>query len=98
MIKEFKKLKPVITGLLAQFPETRDNDRLLTSYIWEIQLIGSKDFEKFQNAYRDGSLVSPPSVTRVRALVQLRNPNLRGKMYKKRKGLGRDVSKEINLV
>ena len=92
MIGQIKRIAPVVEGLLETNPELRDNDRKLLLTVWQIQEpalsypIGGLQFSQFAEAFALGRFVNPESVRRSRASIQRRRPELRGKLYGKRKG------------
>jgi len=80
------KYKDIVFDLLSKHPVLRDNDTLLISSVWDVQL-EQKDYEgsrDFLDVMRLGYLAKPESVTRARRKIQEDNPLLRGKTHAKR--------------
>jgi hypothetical protein len=99
MIKEIKRMKPLVTRLLEEFPEARDNDNLLLLKVWAEQddtLRKGKTFYQFATGMLTGKYMKFESVSRARRKVQEENPELRGKYYLDRKELSEEVRMEIN--
>lgn len=102
MIKQFKKLKPIITELLEKLPHLRDSDEKLIANIWHSEI--GKDRVKilttfdFLSELSAGKLSSPESIRRTRAKIQEQNENLQGTKYKKRSKLGAEVRQEIHKL
>jgi hypothetical protein len=82
-----------VLKVLLDFPETRDNDKLLTIHIWseESSLSRTDLLGKFIDKFIAGELTNTESIRRVRQKLQEEHEMLRGKMYGKR----RDKQKEI---
>jgi len=99
MIKEIKRIKPVVKELLKEFPLTRDNDNLLLLKVWAEQdntLRMDKLFSDFSVGMIAGKYMKFESVSRARRKVQEENPELRGKYYKDRKELAEEIRLGIN--
>lgn len=60
------RVKDKVARVLSQKPETRDNDKLLMLYVWQIEGLHLSDsqLEKFKNAS------SPESIRRMRQKMQ----------------------------
>lgn len=92
------KYKDIVFQLLSSSPMTRDNDTLLISLVWDVQLkqkdyVGSRDF---LDVMRLGYLAKPESVTRARRKIQENNPLLRGKTHGKRQEEQLNVLNQLN--
>ena len=99
MIKEIKRMKPLVEKLLQEFPLTRDNDNLLLLKVWAEQdntLRMDKLFSDFSVGMIAGKYMKFESVSRARRKVQEENPGLRGKYYKDRKELAEEIRLGIN--
>lgn len=60
------RVKDKVARVLDQKPETRDNDKLLMLYVWQIEgfYLSDKQIEQFKNAS------SPESIRRMRQKLQ----------------------------
>lgn len=99
MIKEIKRIKPLVEKLLQEFPLTRDNDNLLLLKVWAEQdntLRMNKLFSDFSVGMIAGKYMKFESVSRARRKVQEENPELRGRYYKDRKELAEEIRLGIN--
>tara|TARA_R110002020_G_scaffold374627_3_gene585906 strand:+ start:711 stop:1013 length:303 start_codon:yes stop_codon:yes gene_type:complete len=99
MIREIKRIKPLVKELLKEFPLTRDNDNLLILKVWAEQdntLRMNKSFSDFSVGMIAGKYMKFESVSRARRKVQEENPELRGKYYKERKELAEEIRLGIN--
>ena len=99
MIKEIKRMKPLVTRLLKEYPKARDNDNLLLLMVWAEQdgnLRKDKTFFDFATGMIAGKYIKFESVSRARRKIQEENPELRGEYYHDRKELGEEVRMEIN--
>jgi hypothetical protein len=99
MIREIKRIKPLVKELLKEFPLTRDNDNLLLLKVWAEQdntLRMNKSFLDFSVGMIAGKYMKFESVSRARRKVQEENPELRGKYYKDRKELAEEIRLGIN--
>lgn len=88
---KLNKCKDLVTDILTEKPETRDNDILLMQEVWRKQM----EFYGVQNlddqpicflfkSMRNKRVSHPSSIKRVRAKLQEQCPNLRGEVYNKR--------------
>ena len=99
MIKEIKRIKPLVKELLQDFPLTRDNDNLLLLKVWAEQdntLRKEKLFSDFSVGMIAGKYMKFESISRARRKVQEENPELRGRYYKDRKELAEEIRLGIN--
>ena len=99
MIKEIKRIKPLVEKLLQEFPLTRDNDNLLLLKVWAEQdntLRMNKLFSDFSVGMIAGKYMKFESISRARRKVQEENPELRGRYYKDRKELAEEIRLGIN--
>ena len=90
-------VKPSVKNLLAKFSSLRDSDRLLVAELWKQELKALKTNDLLM-MLKAGKLTSYDSITRVRRKVQEENKNLRGKLYKERKAIGKQVKMNIKNV
>ena len=94
-------IKETVQGILERYPHTRDNDRLLISKFWNIEISKSKDrfrFEDtyiFMNAFINGDITFPDTITRARRDIQKSNHNLRGDKYSERHSISEDCKTEL---
>lgn len=99
MIREIKRIKPLVEKLLQDFPLTRDNDNLLLLKVWAEQdntLRKEKLFSDFSVGMIAGKYMKFESISRARRKVQEENPELRGRYYKDRKELAEEIRLGIN--
>jgi hypothetical protein len=90
-------VKPSVKNLLTKFSSLRDSDRLLVAELWKQELKALKTNDLLM-MLKAGKLTSYDSITRVRRKVQEENKNLRGKLYKERKAIGKQVKMNIKNV
>ena len=97
-----KKCKEMVTDILTEKPETRDNDILLIQEVWikqsgYIDLLSQPVGLLFEMMKRK-LLSHPSSVKRVRAKLQEVCPNLRGLVYEKRHKLQKEVYGDLETI
>jgi len=90
-------VKPSVKNLLTKFSSLRDSDRFLVAEFWKQELKALKTTDLLM-MLKAGKLTSYDSITRVRRKVQEENKNLRGKLYKERKAIGKQVKMNIKNV
>jgi hypothetical protein len=82
------KTVEAVRMILSEFPETRDNDRLLILKIWAAQEKQLRDegysFMRFAKKFLDGNFIDTETVRRCRQKLQEMQPGLRGKSYRTR--------------
>lgn len=95
-------MQVAVKACLEKFPEYRDDDKQLVSYIWWVQLkkngINSDSISatKFLLLYGNGDLLPQADViTRARRKVQEENKHLRGNSYDERHEQQKRVRKDI---
>jgi len=88
------KLSDKVKNILIRNPETRDDDMLLLSLIWNQEKVFS-DAMDLLASIGAGQLPNPESVRRSRQLLQQENPSLRGDKYKKRQNHVKTFVKNI---
>jgi hypothetical protein len=90
MIEKIKQIQSSVGSLLHNYPQFRDDDKLLVSNIWYGQLLDlgySPDkisAKQFLQLYSDDKLTNSDIITRARRKVQEEYPELRGKSWSKR--------------
>ncbi len=98
------KVREMVHSLLAEKPETRDNDMYLVTAYWYRQLrakgvdpstISGLQMLTYIKNYKDFGLVSFESIRRSRALLQEMHPELRGEEYEKRHAKQQEVVEDI---
>jgi len=77
---EFVNIKCRVMGILIDFPETKDNDRLLFRIFWSRES-NAKTQEEFLENLLNGKLTHPESIRRTRQRLQEKHPNLRGESW-----------------
>lgn len=99
MIRKIRSVKETVYWLLTDYPETRDNDRLLMCKVWAEQnamlRMGSHSFVGFAEDFILGKYADPESIRRARQLLQEQHPSLRGKSYKERHKEAEEMRQEI---
>ena len=81
------QIKTRVAKILTQFPDTRDDDRLLCCYYWRDQLakMGKNThtlyMQEFFVEYTFGELADAQTITRFRRLLQNESPMFRGLKY-----------------
>ena len=96
-----KTLLKTIRTILHEEVETRDNERLLHSYVWwnEIKELyptqAKAACQDFLRIYNDGRLTSPSSISRARRKLQEEDKTLRGEKWYKRKGRAEEFKQDI---
>ena len=98
---KLNKCKELVTDILTEKPETRDNDFLLVQEVWKkqsgfIDLLSQPVgllFELMENKLSDSS-----SIKRMRRKLQELCPNLRGIKYAKRHKAQEDVMYDLNTL
>lgn len=93
-------VKARVEEMLTLRPKCRDNDKLLTAYVWHIELEEkAQDFETVQDFlayYAYGDLTSADTITRARRYLQEHNSHLRGKEYASRQNKEKIVRENVN--
>lgn len=95
------KIKPTVERILKEFPDTRDNDRLLLLKVWAEQvpeLRNNFSFVDFSKIYLSGKLVDTESVRRSRQKIQEQQPQLKGNFHHKRKESEQEMRTNIKTV
>ena len=84
-----------VKQLLTSFPHLADDDNKLVTVFW-IKQLKSKGFKVDESSatellslFSRGSLTKPDQITRARRKVEEHNPELRGKTWDVRQGLGK---------
>lgn len=98
---ELKNVSERVAQFLTDFPALRDNDARLVANIWledAVEYDPNLDISKakyFLRMVAEGVLSNTESIRRSRQLLQQKNPQLRGKLYKERKEYAANVKAEI---
>ena len=102
-MKIFKQ-KDIVTKLLNEYPELRDNDSRLVANVWLHELQGLElnhnkiSAGKFLHLYATGQLTASDSITRLRRKLQEENIELRGEKYNKRQNRVTNVQMELGYA
>ena len=96
-LQRMVNVKPNVKNLLTKYSSLRDSDRLLVAEFWKQELKALKTTDLLM-MLKVGKLTSYDTITRVRRKVQEENKNLRGKLYKERKIIGKKVKMNIKNV
>jgi|TARA_R100001530_G_scaffold135220_2_gene111904 hypothetical protein len=104
MIKGTKK---IVTKMLTEHPELRDNDnKLLANIYWqrvadllmyEVSEEEMSGIKKFLGYLSKGSLPNFESIRRCRQKIQEEEPELRGHLWDKRHEVSLEVKEELKL-
>ena len=79
-----------VAAILLQYPETRDNDRMLCVYYWQQQFLdigrnpSNMDLSDFFLAYTFTDLTDAQTITRLRRKLQMERPQFRGKRWEEK--------------
>jgi len=96
-IQELQKAKEKVKELLKKYSYLRDNDRSLMIQFWKSEM-KQKKLTDFFDAYQYKFLTPAETIRRARQKLQEENKNLRGKNYKERKAIGKQVKMNIKNV
>ena len=94
-------IKSKVADLLINVPETRDDDKLLCCFYWRDELESQgKDtstlhMQNFFIEYTFGNLPDAQTITRIRRLLQQKNPMYRGLKYEKKLQKQAEVKKDL---
>ena len=79
-----KLLQPIVTEILETIPETREDDMLLISTVFDKLYEGltNMSFNFIVNRRKELKLPTFESITRVRRYIQNKNPNLASERVK----------------
>jgi hypothetical protein len=104
LLLQISKISDLVRALLKRREDYRDNDNLLITNIWALELkrmgldpdtISAKDFLVF---YREGNLTSAETIRRSRQKLQEHEPDLRGNSYVARQSMAQDVRQQITKL
>lgn len=102
-VTQILKTTDVVKEFLNKHPTLRDDDKRLVANFWnaelkskgvDIAMLKASDFVK--NYFLNGEITNPDTITRARRKVQETCPELRGDVWNSRKGIEKDVRKNIN--
>lgn len=98
-IGKMKTIMSVVTEVLHNYPQSRDNDNYLSCVVWHKQVRakheGDVTFENFLTMYSNNLLASSDTITRAARKIKETRPDLRGTQYEKRKDL--EVKTRMNI-
>lgn len=101
MIKRIINLKPVVEDLLRNYPETRDDDRILILKVWAFQNGELRNpevpFVEFASDFLHGRYYDFESIRRTRQLIQSRNPVLRGRTHYNRMAEAAQMRNQLKI-
>lgn len=81
---------------LVEDPQTRDDDRLLLSQIWDKESKASTK-EEFLSELREGKITHFESIRRSRQRIQQRNDRLRGDKWESRHNMEGAVCEQLTF-
>ena len=94
----------LVEVVLINNVQSRDDDQLLCSIIWESTLrhrgvkIGIAPVSEFLSLYREGVIPMADSITRARRKLQELKPELRGNIYDDRQSNQLNILDELNQI
>jgi len=96
-MKYFKKsTKKIVTDLLKNHEHLRDDDNKLLATVWYHKMPKIEEsVMDFLHMLANGNLPSSESIRRCRQKLQELNPELRGKLWKKRHQMEEQVKHEL---
>ncbi|HWY11332.1 MAG TPA: hypothetical protein VN026_08405 [Bacteroidia bacterium] len=97
-LENILKIMPTVASILKKDLETRDDDNILISKVWEHQ--GAKShytFEKIKEMLYLGKIATPETITRSRRKLMEKHVELRGKLYNERHQYEKLFSKQIKM-
>lgn len=100
MIKKMQSNKTKIEKLLKDRKALRDSDSQLIRAVWtsQVKALNQMSAADLLNLLVSGKLANPETIRRCRQRIQEENKALRGKTYKMRKGIGKDMKKTIHTL
>ena len=91
-----KNITELIKKLLARHISLRDCDRTLTTVIWQMEASENcHTFIDFLDLYQLGKITPADTITRMRRKVQEEYPELRGKLWARRKEATKVVQDQL---
>lgn len=101
MINKIKSIQNLVRNILTEYPQTRDNDKLLVFKIWGIQNPKIRDNEYLLHDFArefifGNTFTDTETIRRTRQKLQENHSNLRGRSYGNRHCISAQVRKEIN--
>lgn len=100
MIKKMQSNKAKIEKLLKERKSLRDSDNQLIKAVWvtQIKRLNEMTAADLLNLLASGHLANPETIRRCRQKIQEENKALRGKTYRMRKSIGKDMKKSIQAL
>ena len=88
-----------IFSVLRDIPETRDDWMLLIKLVHDTEMSVRKiSREQYYEHFFNGQFSNVDSIKRIWALIQERNPKLRGVKWKERQKIAKEISKDTNQL
>lgn len=98
-IEQIIKVKPIVVDVLKNNEEARDYDNIMLFAVWDKQYTKEiNNYSELKRLVLDGILSTPETIRRTRAKLQEIHPELRGKLYAKRKKQGLLVKNQMKLI
>jgi hypothetical protein len=94
----------MIEIILNEYPETKDNDKLLISKMWEVELLNQNldpkttPIDMFFSLYERNVLSNADTILRARRKLQEQNEHLRGENWYKRHRESDHTRMDINNI
>lgn len=87
-----------VYSALTDFPESRDDDKVLLSTIW-VRELGDKEsnIKDFFTEFLSGHLSNPETITRVRRKLQEKHEKLRGEKWEIRHKMEGAVCQQLTF-
>lgn len=98
MIKKMQSNKAKIEKLLKERKALRDSDNQLIKAVWvsQVKALNQMSASDLLNLLASGRIMNPETIRRCRQKIQEENKALRGKTYRMRKSIGKDMKKSIH--
>lgn len=102
--KKIFKTQFKVRELLTDIPDLRDDSTRLVCYYWmhELEVLGhtitGSNIKTLFTFVCNGTLTQADTITRASRKIQQDIPQLRGKSWKKRKGIEVEVREEITKI
>lgn len=96
-MKQMRKVKPLVTDVLKNNYQARDNDALLLIDVWHKQINKINSYSHFKALLIKGKLSVPETITRTRRALQEKHEDLRGDMYDVRKHQEKEVRNQLKF-
>ena len=97
-----KLIERRVTACLLNNPHARDNDNILIGDYWAMEMndngLRPENVQMFLDLIKNGHLCNAQSITRIRRLLQMKYPHLRGAMYHERHNQQEKVKADLGYA